>query len=504
MPLTPIFGRVSNLLNVASRLPTSLNRSLSTEPASYNPLSPEDTSMPLMGLSIPSDNQIMAFVTHLLPITHPDHTHSNLALFPPHAPPKFLSSRRRHAIQFLHQPNPSSNSTPDIPSSHANLSQKRTEAINALIQRRAARQSAIAADAAQKAQLWADTLARLKSPPTPSIADKTLSPQDQLDISISRDDTLPSAVAPLAKDISLEPSGDSEHAANVEQYVELATSDVDQAESDIEKPASDVDKTARSSVADLYSPPSTTPRQVTSESAGSVPRPSVDFSAAAEKIRDVIGAAGSAAQLALDKLSDEDKTQGKQDDIVADMFKGIAEQIKDEADLVKNGVNEEEARTLSDKLSDMWGGSVENKIEDFVEDVAQEAEEVVEKVGETVTDLVESAEDIAEAAVDSVKHPGKGEQGEKAGDVADATDKKTLGEKILNAIVDGVEHPDQPAAAADEEPVDKGYVVDLVASGKIKSLTVTKLRRLLSANSLKTSGRKSELIARLTSFAKAK
>eukprot|EP00177_Eucheuma_denticulatum_P006052 GFKZ01011036.1.p1 GENE.GFKZ01011036.1~~GFKZ01011036.1.p1 ORF type:complete len:461 (-),score=98.83 GFKZ01011036.1:2632-4014(-) len=460
----------------------------------------------------------MAFVTHPFPTTHTHHTHSNLPSFPPHASPKFLSSRRRHVIQFLHQPNPPNNSSPDKSASHSNLSQRRADAIKALMQRRAARQSAIAADAVQKAQLWADTLAQLKTPPAPSVADNTSPPQDQLEISISRYDDLPSAVAPPAQDTPQEPAVDSGHSSSIERGVGLIASDVDQAPSDRDQPTPDVEKSTRSSVADLYAPPSDTQSPATGDTAEGVPRPSVDFSAAAEKIRDAIGAAGSAAQLALGKLSDDDKIQAKQDDIVADMFKGISEQIKDELDLVQKGVTEEEAKALNNKLGDLWPAGVQ-KVEDFAQNVAQDVEEAVDKAEETVEDLVEgavdkvketaeelvqAAEDIVEPTVDSVNRDGEDEKEEKANDVANEHDRKTLGEKILNAIVDGVEHPEQPVTPADEDPVDKAYVVDLVASGKIKSLTVTKLRRLLSANSLKTSGRKSELIARLTSFAKAK
>lgn len=43
-------------------------------------------------------------------------------------------------------------------------------------------------------------------------------------------------------------------------------------------------------------------------------------------------------------------------------------------------------------------------------------------------------------------------------------------------------------------------VLDAVNEGKLKGLTVTKLRRMLTECGLKTSGRKSELIARLTSY----
>lgn len=111
-----------------------------------------------------------------------------------------------------------------------------------------------------------------------------------------------------------------------------------------------------------------------------------------------------------------------------------------------------------------------------------------------------------------------------------APSQTTLGGALLDAIVEGVDtsKPLVSTSSASEpkdtkvveattntpipeskKTVEKTKVVDaeityLVDSGKVKNLTVTKLRRLLSASGLKTSGRKSELIARLTSFAKAK
>lgn len=90
-------------------------------------------------------------------------------------------------------------------------------------------------------------------------------------------------------------------------------------------------------------------------------------------------------------------------------------------------------------------------------------------------------------------------------------DMKPLGQALLEVITEGVpsrpadEEKETPApAAAPAEIIDKSQVIYLVDTGKVKNLTVMKLRRLLAAHNLKTSGRKSELIARLTSFARAK
>lgn len=66
---------------------------------------------------------------------------------------------------------------------------------------------------------------------------------------------------------------------------------------------------------------------------------------------------------------------------------------------------------------------------------------------------------------------------------------------------DGLKGSSNTTAATPEAPiVIPSNVKDAVQGGKLKGLTVTKLRRMLSECGLKTSGRKSELIARLTSF----
>lgn len=69
--------------------------------------------------------------------------------------------------------------------------------------------------------------------------------------------------------------------------------------------------------------------------------------------------------------------------------------------------------------------------------------------------------------------------------------------------------PDVPDRSGKTETADKALktpsedLVQLVETGNVKSLTVTKLRRLLTAHDLKTNGRKAELIARLVSFVKS-
>lgn len=129
---------------------------------------------------------------------------------------------------------------------------------------------------------------------------------------------------------------------------------------------------------------------------------------------------------------------------------------------------------------------------EFVEDLREAVSDVVENVTEFVEDVVE---DVTEA----IQHDSEETKSEAVQEKASEEDEgdRSIGEVILDAIVEGVPSPETPV-------VDKSDIIDLVDTGKVKNLTVTKLRRLLAANNLKISGRKAELIARLTSFAKAK
>jgi SAP domain len=83
---------------------------------------------------------------------------------------------------------------------------------------------------------------------------------------------------------------------------------------------------------------------------------------------------------------------------------------------------------------------------------------------------------------------------------------------ILNAIVDGVDidrealkapAPKRKSSSGAARAVPSEDLIELIDSGKLKNLTVSKLRRLLSIHELKTTGRKAELIARLVSFVKS-
>lgn len=97
---------------------------------------------------------------------------------------------------------------------------------------------------------------------------------------------------------------------------------------------------------------------------------------------------------------------------------------------------------------------------------------------------------------------------------------KSFGVGLLDAIVEGVKpmtdavQPTFTAQVSEALSVEGKTgkkadklipqdLLELVTNGKVKDLTVTKLRRLLSSVGLKTSGRKSELIARLTSYVRS-
>ena len=162
--------------------------------------------------------------------------------------------------------------------------------------------------------------------------------------------------------------------------------------------------------------------------------------------------------------------------------------------------------------------SSKNSGKSIVETAVKTVKEVVDKVTSSVESVTEKEDsvtasgseqvlaDSALSAMKNIKSTTKKVSStvEKVvkpkSEKQDDSPPKSIGEAILDAIVDGV-----PSPQTEEVPqVDKSDLIELVDTGKIKNLTVTKLRRLLSANNLKTSGRKSELIARLTSFAKAK
>lgn len=154
------------------------------------------------------------------------------------------------------------------------------------------------------------------------------------------------------------------------------------------------------------------------------------------------------------------------------------------------------------------------RFQNFVEGVREAVEDVREAVEDAVEDVRDAVEDVVEDVIDVFD--GDDEEAEKQNKAPETAPKsepeatqvaeedkqdRSIGEVIIDAIVEGV---DAPEGESGQPSTDKSDLIELVDSGKVKNLTVTKLRRLLTQNGLKTSGRKAELIARLTSFAKAK
>lgn len=86
-----------------------------------------------------------------------------------------------------------------------------------------------------------------------------------------------------------------------------------------------------------------------------------------------------------------------------------------------------------------------------------------------------------------------------------------VGERMIGAVVNALKHSPTPSetnqtvlsnkSSTRKKPTED--LVSLVETGKIKALTVTKLRRLLRSYDLKTTGKKSELVARLVSLVKS-
>ncbi|KAI0561293.1 hypothetical protein FGB62_87g045 [Gracilaria domingensis] len=130
--------------------------------------------------------------------------------------------------------------------------------------------------------------------------------------------------------------------------------------------------------------------------------------------------------------------------------------------------------------------------------ISRTVETIVEETRDNIDDVIES---LTESKKDPIPKDLKEEKtpAQEPEEPQSEPKERSIGKVLLDAIVEGV--PSKPKEENDPA-VDKSDLIFLVDSGKIKNLTVSKLRRLLSTNNLKTSGRKAELIARLTSFAK--
>lgn len=238
-------------------------------------------------------------------------------------------------------------------------------------------------------------------------------------------------------------------------------------------------------VSDLYDPPATSsPSSPVSEG---VQRPSVPFFSNA--IKTVVDATGRAFTGGVDAVEDfgKDRIEDAQE---------VIEKIGDDSD-------DSYAEEVLEKMASEAGEFLENISKDMDDDPSAQSEnstgadakladQMVSQVMENVGDFTDG---ISQEEADKILATSESPRGVKARE-----DSKNIGEKLLDAIVEGVDTP----GVDETPPVDKSELIELVNTGKIKNLTVTKLRRLLSGNGLKTSGRKSELIARLTSFANTK
>lgn len=244
-----------------------------------------------------------------------------------------------------------------------------------------------------------------------------------------------------------------------------------------------------STVSDLYDPPTTSsPSPPVSEG---VERPSVPFFSNAIKTvvdateRAFGGGVDAVEDLAKDRIEDPQEVIEKIVDDGDDSDDSYAEQVLEKMASEAGEFLENISKDKDDKPSE--------ESENSTDADAKLADQMVNQVMENVRDF---ADGISQEEADKILATS-----ESPGGVKDAReDSKNIGEKLLDAIVEGVDTP----GTEETPPIDKSELIDLVDTGKIKNLTVTKLRRLLSANGLKTSGRKSELIARLTSFANTK
>lgn len=164
---------------------------------------------------------------------------------------------------------------------------------------------------------------------------------------------------------------------------------------------------------------------------------------------------------------------------------------------VRNGVSELYAPPAEKPNGSVFDKAV-SRISETVETLYDEARDTI---GEVVESFAPKEKKVLEDSTPEVVSENASEvaSGTSSTEAIDERKSRSFGKAILDAIVEGV--PSPPAEEA-TPPVDKSDLINLVDTGKIKNLTVTKLRRLLAANKLKTSGRKAELIARLTSYAK--
>lgn len=406
-------------------------------------------------------------------------------------------SRRRRIFEFLREtsaaPPPSSDGAthPGAPATSddrnaavsKDISAARAAAIAGATERFIAFQAAIAADSAQKREEWEAVLADLRTPPKPE-------PRISVVESLQVDPPLQAIApipAPVDKPVQFAPS------------VELPPPVPPPAPGPPVKPpptfssyspsyevsATPISEPAAIKSAPVYMPKGTSQPPLSPKPTSPIPAPlapnTIDAASPnSESMRTVSDlyqpSSSTPAQESVEtsQSSSSVEPSSADRDVLRAVVDATTEAIKKAANVFEN---------ITDSKSD------QRKEEEVVGNIFSD---ITEELKKESPEIFDSQEDNTETVA----------QEPETSKTLDA--KKTLGEKILDAIVEGVPTPKDGTSPAEDVVMGKTEVLELVESGKIKNLTVTKLRRLLSSNSLKTSGRKSELIARLTSFAKSK
>lgn len=335
-----------------------------------------------------------------------------------------------------------------------------TAAAAAVAERLAALEQAIKRDAEKKRIQWLDEIARLRTPPKPEAAEQSsVSPMQSSKDAFPSKPTVSYASPDQAQPATASPSKAEAPPTSTPSTTAAAPSQPVPSASAVAAAA------AADSVSDLYAPPATSSPSEAGPTAGGVERPSVPF--LSDAFKPVVDATEAAFETA------------------SDIMENISDDLR------------EDAQEALNKIVDDGDDSDDSFVEQMVEKVAQEASQFLDGISQEEADKIIAESKASETVANTAKPSA--EPVTEAPESSSGVEERSIGEKLIDAIVEGVDAPD-----VSTPDVDKSDLIELVQSGKVKNLTVTKLRRLLSANGLKTSGRKSELIARLTSFANAK
>lgn len=387
-------------------------------------------------------------------------------------------SRRRRTFEFVAatNPTPSSSSSPTSAPKTADVSSStpeeppsavtptptasREEIIAGLLARNALRQATIVADSAAKREAWSASLAEL-APPSPKPTPYT-PPAPAYGAPVFDPSEVPTPVpTPISTSVSVGLLLSSVPIpANTLPIV-------------IPPRPSPMSSLSKPSTADVSTKTETTPTAPTADSKGTVPvapKPVAPKPVAPESVapKPVAPTPVAPTPVAPKPIPPKPVPPTPQPRTPISTTPTASRDISTVADLYSPAVST---------------GSTEDVIEDNVEAVKRSFE-VTEPKSEPESEQESQPESVVED-----EEPGTKE----------GIDKRSIGEVLIDAIVKGVASPPEK----EETAVDKSALIELVDTGKIKNLTVSKLRRLLTDNGLKTSGRKSELIARLTSFAKS-